>query len=172
VTLTGKAPINKASVFVYGSAVFEGEPAMISVQLQMDPQQRTGASIRSLFGTVLRDRETSPGSDQVAYVPALFADPDAHGCHPMTSSSQRDGTMYPEDRAFCSTPDDHQLWRKRAWALVEFGIYSKALLPDAVNILLVELKRAPCSPTPSMACKTNAPPKAMGEWSRQEQLGL
>jgi hypothetical protein len=64
----GKAPINKASVFkVYGSAVFEGEPAMISVQLQMDPQ-RTERRYDRLFGTVLRDRETSPGSDQVAYV--------------------------------------------------------------------------------------------------------
>jgi hypothetical protein len=52
---------------VYGSAVFEGEPAMISVQLQMDPQPDEGRYDR-LFGTVLRDRETSPGSDQVAYV--------------------------------------------------------------------------------------------------------
>jgi hypothetical protein len=94
----GKAPINKASV-LYGSAVFEGEPAMISVQLQMDPQP-DGASIRSPLWDRYADRETSPGSDQVAYVFQRSSQTLTLGCHPMTSSSQRDGTMYPEDRAW------------------------------------------------------------------------
>lgn len=144
VTLLGRAPINRSNVFrVYGSAPFEGEQVMIQVQMLMDPQPDGSVDVTASVGPCAVSVKRPQGSDQVSYVFQRTAQSLTLTAFTPTASGLVDAnepcTIKVEPTV--STPMTINSPDESVGALVEFGIYSRALPASEMNALVMELKR-------------------------------